>query len=484
MFKERELVIKRVLIGLDAVVISLVFFATFVLRLYFPVIYKFNLIPSVHVFKSPSLSVSDYLAVYFLVVPLWCVVLSFCGMYRSLQFKSFLSLAWVIVKSAFWTVVIFGVFSFVFNMKFVSRLFFALFIFSAMGVLAAERMLVSFFMTRDIAEGFNNRRILIFGSGKRAAHLTGEIAAHPEWGYKVVKVVDYALCMPDSKDNSECEVVSSPEDMRRLLHEFQVDQVIFVVPRNKLDLIEGYIYVCEDEGVDSAISGDLFSISSKHFRHTDIDGVPILALERDFDIEWQLFVKRTIDVVISGLGIVFLSPFLLAVAVLIKLSSKGNVFFTQKRVGLHGRIFTMYKFRSMKVDAEKELKKLMYLNEVEGPIFKIKDDPRITRVGRFLRKFSIDELPQLVNVFLGRMSLVGPRPALPGEVEQYSSWQRRRLSVRPGITCLWQIYHRGEKDFKKWMRTDLEYVDHWSLALDLKILAKTMVAVISGKGAY
>jgi len=484
MINERNLVLNRVMVGFDAVIISLVFFATFILRQYFPLIYKLNLVPSVHVFREPSLSVSDYLVVYFMIVPIWCVALSFCGMYGSPNFKSFWKAAWMILKSAFWTVLIFGVLVFLFKMKFVSRLFFAIFVVMAMAALMAEKFAILAFVRRNLEGGFNNRRLLIFGSGKRAAHIVDEIAAHPDWGYEVVKIVDYAACMPECKYKKECEVVTGGEDMRRILHELQVDEVIFVVPRKKLDVVEPYLFVCDEEGVDSAISGDLFSIRSTHFRHTDIDGVPLLTLERNFDIEWQLFIKRAIDIMVSGVGILVVFPLFVLTAILIKLTSPGRIFFTQKRVGLHGRIFTMYKFRSMHEGAEKELKKLMYLNEVEGPIFKIKDDPRITRAGRFLRRFSIDELPQLFNVFIGRMSLVGPRPALPGEVEQYASWQRRRLSVRPGITCLWQVYHRGEGDFKKWMQSDLEYVDHWSLLLDSKILMKTLMAVVFGRGAY
>jgi len=179
-----------------------------------------------------------------------------------------------------------------------------------------------------------------------------------------------------------------------------------------------------------------------------------------------------------------LSPLFLFVTLLIKLTSSGPIFFKQKRIGLNGREFVLYKFRTMYKDAEKQQKMLEALNEMDGPVFKIRKDPRITPVGKFLRKFSIDELPQLFNVFIGHMSLIGPRPPLPNEVIQYETWQRRRLSMRPGITCLWQISGRNEIDFEEWMRLDLEYLDNWSLWVDIKILVKTIPVVLFGSGAY
>jgi len=191
-----------------------------------------------------------------------------------------------------------------------------------------------------------------------------------------------------------------------------------------------------------------------------------------------------VDIVMSGLGIVVLSPFFLIVATLIKLTSSGPVLFKQKRLGLNGRKFVLYKFRTMYKGADKKLSQLEAQNEMGGPIFKIKKDPRVTPVGRILRKFSIDEFPQLFNVFVGHMSLIGPRPPIPKEVEQYESWHRRRLSMRPGITCLWQVSGRNKIDFNEWMKMDLEYLDNWSLWFDLKILIKTIPVVLFGIGAY
>jgi len=230
---------------------------------------------------------------------------------------------------------------------------------------------------------------------------------------------------------------------------------------------------------------DLFDLKIARARQTELDNIPFITFETAPSHQWQLFMKRLIDLFISGLGIILLSIPLLAVALLIRLTSKGPALFLQKRIGLNGRKFVLFKFRTMQADAQRRRAKLESLNMMNGPVFKMKDDPRITGLGKFLRKFSIDELPQLLNVFRGEMSLVGPRPAVYKEVLQYEHWQRRRLSMRPGITCLWQVSGRNKiADFSEWMKLDLQYVDSWSLWLDFKILMQTIPVVIFGIGAH
>jgi exopolysaccharide biosynthesis polyprenyl glycosylphosphotransferase len=485
MLKERDLVIRRVLISCDAFVISLAFALTFLLRKHFSAIYEFDLIHFIKVVEPADLNISDYFVVYIFLLLLWGIILFLNGMYRSMHIKSLAEVTLTILKSIFWVTLSFSVIVFLVKLHFISRLFFVTFMAITSVFLMLEKTIIFSAIHRHLKKGYNHRRLLIVGTGGRARNVIETITAHPEWGYDIVKVVDYALCLLlDGKRIKDCEVMQSEEDLRRILIQHHIDQVLFVVPRSGLQIIENFIYTCEDVGVDTAIAADFFNIKMSQLRHTDLDGIPLITFEKRFDKEWQLFVKRSIDVIVSGLGIIFLSPLFLVLIVLIKLTSPGSAFFIQERVCLRGRKFSMYKFRSMYQEAEKELEKLRSLNEVEGPIFKIKNDPRITLIGKLLRKFSIDELPQLFNVFFGRMSLVGPRPALPKEVEQYSASERRRLSVRPGITCLWQAYHRGEKDFRKWMQSDLDYVDNWSLALDFRILARTIFVVLVGKGAY
>ena len=215
----------------------------------------------------------------------------------------------------------------------------------------------------------------------------------------------------------------------------------------------------------------------------ELDGFPLLSFSTTPTNEVLLFVRRILDIVLTGLLIVLTLPIMAAVAILIKLTSPGPVLFKQERCGLNGRLFVMYKFRSMVDNAEQLRFQLEELNEMDGPVFKSSRDPRVTIVGKIIRRFSIDEFPQLFNVLRGDMSLVGPRPPLPQEVSRYERWQRRRLSMKPGITCLWQISGRNKVSFDDWMKLDLTYIDNWSLLLDLKILLKTVPVVLLGRGA-
>jgi exopolysaccharide biosynthesis polyprenyl glycosylphosphotransferase len=211
--------------------------------------------------------------------------------------------------------------------------------------------------------------------------------------------------------------------------------------------------------------------------------MPMLTFSTTPENEDLLLFKRVLDFLMALAFLVVLSPLFLVLALLIKLTSRGPVFYRQTRCGLGGRKFTVYKFRSMQADADLLREELAALNEMDGPVFKIRNDPRCTAVGAFMRKFSLDELPQLVNILKGDMSFVGPRPPLPEEVEKYERWQRRRLRMHPGLTCLWALEGRNKLNFKRWMELDLEYIDNWSPSLDWKILVKTIPVVLLGRGA-
>lgn len=485
MFKEEDLVMRRVILCLDAFIISFVFLSVFLIFYSFPQIYKYDFFENVHVVKPLYLSSADYLVTCVIVVVLWCTILSVNKMYIGMRIKSVHEILWIIIKSAIIVTVAFSALTFLFKIRYVSRLFFISFMIASSFFILFEKIIILYITQKILRKGDNNKNILLIGTGKRASHFRDVINVHPEWGYKIAKIVDLEKCLQyHGKDIKQCEVIAEEQDLRKILHNMPIDEVIFVAPKSRLDLVENYIYVCEDEGIDAAVAVDFFDVKLSNLHFTDLDGIPLLTMEKRFDKEWQLFIKRTVDIVISGVGLLLLSPLFFVVSILIKFTSSGPVFFTQKRVSLHGRIFNVFKFRSMYKEAEKQLDKVTVLNEMDGPVFKIKNDPRITPLGKFLRKSSIDELPQLLNVFMGTMSLVGPRPALPKEVTQYKASQRRRLSVRPGITCIWQAYHRGEKDFDKWMQSDYEYIDNWSLALDFRIFLRTIIVAISGKGAY
>jgi len=273
------------------------------------------------------------------------------------------------------------------------------------------------------------------------------------------------------------------DDLEEILRAFPVDGVVFCTPHDWMVDIQPLLSVCEEMGVTIKIMADFFELPASQMVLEDIDGVPILRYQTTPARLVELMLKRLMDICVSGLLLFLMAPLFMAVAILIKVTMPGPVFFSQKRVGLNGRRFRMWKFRSMVVDAEARKAALAKANEMAGPVFKISNDPRITQLGKLLRRTSIDELPQLWNVLVGDMSLVGPRPPLPKEVNQYERWQLRRLSMRPGLTCIWQVSGRNEVSFHEWMEMDLRYIDTWSFVNDLTILARTVPVVITGRGA-
>jgi exopolysaccharide biosynthesis polyprenyl glycosylphosphotransferase len=244
------------------------------------------------------------------------------------------------------------------------------------------------------------------------------------------------------------------------------------------------VTLCEDQGMIVRFLSDIFNLKFGKTEAVQLEGDSMITVSTGAMGGWQVLVKHAFDFIASLILLIVLSPLFLVVALFIKLTSPGPAFFVQERIGLNKRRFRLYKFRTMVPGAEKKLAELEHINEVSGPVFKIKNDPRITQIGRLLRKTSVDELPQLFNVLKGDMSLVGPRPLPVRDYEGFDQdWERRRFSVRPGLTCLWQINGRSEIPFEKWMQLDMEYIDNWSLWLDSKILAKTVTAVLRGSGA-
>ena len=277
--------------------------------------------------------------------------------------------------------------------------------------------------------------------------------------------------------------VHALDDLHRMLASHVVDEIHFAVDSSVLPALEPFFRLCQEEGVCCRIAVDFFPQVGGYMDLEQLGDLPLLTFSGAPDNELLLWAKRGIDIVLALTGIILLSPVLLLAAVLIKATSRGPVVFRQIRCGLNGRTFTLYKFRSMVQNAEARLDEVAHLNERDGVVMKIRRDPRLTPVGRWLRKFSIDELPQLFNVLKGDMSLVGPRPAIPTEVAQYQRWQRRRLRMRPGLTCLWALRGRDKVDFESWMRLDLQYIDTWSLGLDARIILLTIPQVLSGRGA-
>ncbi len=328
--------------------------------------------------------------------------------------------------------------------------------------------------------GYGMLNAVVVGTGPAARDIADTISRRPYLGYKIAGFVS----LPDEREGDPARAtLGTVDELPQIVDRSVVDAVIFAVGLDEAARHEKTIWKLEEVGTTVHLRGDAVGVILSRTYIGEFEGTPILTLRSTPADPLALFLKRTIDVVGSGLGLLALSPVLAVAAAAVRFSSPGPVFFRQTRVGLSGRQFKMLKFRSMYSDAEQRQAELLAQNEMSGPVFKMTNDPRITPVGKWMRKFSVDELPQLWNVFVGDMSLVGPRPPIPKEVEQYERWQRRRLSMKPGITCLWQVGGRNEIDFDSWMKLDMEYIDNWSLGLDLKILLKTIPVVLLARGA-
>jgi exopolysaccharide biosynthesis polyprenyl glycosylphosphotransferase len=278
---------------------------------------------------------------------------------------------------------------------------------------------------------------------------------------------------------------TSVERMVELLHEHSVNGVIISAKRSFFDQVEAAVRACELEGIEVWLMADFFKTQISRTTFDDFYGHAIMVFRAVPEASWASVAKQLIDFVGSAALLIILAIPLALVALLVKVTSRGPIFFRQQRSGLNGRPFTLYKFRTMVTNAEQLKHELAAMNEMSGPVFKLANDPRITPMGKLLRKFSIDEWPQFFNVLRGEMSLVGPRPLPVDEVKRFNDLaHRRRLSVKPGLTCLWQVSGRNKvRDFKDWVRLDLEYIDNWSLWLDLKILCRTLPVVLTGAGA-
>jgi len=358
-----------------------------------------------------------------------------------------------------------------FRLEDVSRGFLAMFFpLSAVGFIAARAAVrMSFRALRR--RGHQRRNVLLVGTGRRAVDLLNHIRAHPDLGVRVVGYLGEPEVLLGARH------LGGVDDLARVLTAYVVDEVSICLPFGEWATIELVSEVCEEQGklVRIPIESPERVIDRGRLEH--LEGFPVLTLATGPEQTAALALKRTLDVVGAGLALLTLWPLLAAIAVTIVITDGRPISFVQERVGLHGRRFRVYKFRTMHIGAEDGRKELEALNERSGPVFKIVDDPRITRTGRALRRSSLDELPQLWNVLKGDMSLVGPRPPMPQEVELYDLWHRRRLAMKPGMTGLWQVTARREESFDRWVELDLEYVDRWSLWFDLRILFVTLRAV-------
>ena len=423
--------------------------------------------------------------VFALLLFVWHNLFIFCGLYASKRLTRQLTQIAEVCKATTLATFFLFVSARTFHLRIVTPRFVLIFWLSSTFMMIAWRSIARWLLVALRSRGRNTRFILIVGTNARAIEFVRQIAGHPELGYHVVGFVYdnwEGIQAFESTGQTRCCTFGGLADFLRLN---VVDEAAIYLPlRSYYEHAEELVSLCEQHGIVIRFDSKVFKsrISQSRVRDSEASAEALADVGADDVI--PAIIKRTLDFLLSGATLVFLSPLFLVVAILIKLTSPGPVFFRQTRVGLNKRKFIIYKFRTMVANAEQLQDQLLSMNEMTGPVFKIKNDPRVTQLGRFLRNTSIDELPQLFNVFKGDMSLVGPRAMSLRDYQLFSEdWQRRRFSVKPGITCLWQINGRSSIPFEQWMELDMEYIDTWSLWLDLKILARTVPAVLRGTGA-
>jgi len=409
----------------------------------------------------------------------WPILLDQLGLYDSQRRKALLEMLLRLAIASVLSTALVAITAFLTAAPVARRFPFA-FGFSQLVALGLLRVPLVSLLRAVRRRGRNYRDVLIVGSGPRAVRVKDVIQRHPEWGIRIAGFVDDSDVAVDPALGDER--VHKFSEVPGLLKEIVVDEVILGCPLSMLPSLRPVVGVCAEAGIPLTLLSDLFGDDLPPPMLSRLGSLSALSFAPVRHGRLELAGKRVIDLVGATTLLALTAPILGVAAILIRATSPGPALFRQRRCGLYGRTFTCLKLRTMVEDAESRKTELCDLNEMDGPVFKIKQDPRITPIGGFLRKWSLDEIPQLWNVLWGDMSLVGPRPPLPEEVEHYATFERRRLSMRPGITCLWQVSGRNELGFGDWVKLDLEYIDSWSLASDIEILLRTLPAVLRGSG--
>ncbi len=430
-------------------------------------------------YDAPLSAYVPFLVLYVVIVPIFFVV---DGVYRHWP-RSWMDQVYRITNSTAKATVLMLAVTFIFRPRYYSRAMLVEVGILTILLLALVRWAEGVVIARLRARGIGVRRAIIVGAGEVGLTVMRTIVACPELGYRVIGFVD------DNPEKGYTDIgpfkaLGPLENLPAAIDREQADEVIITLPWMYHRKIMGIVHECQRRNVRARIVPDLFQMSLSQVNVEDLGGVPLISVREVSISKGALLVKRAVDIVGAVVGLTLGAPLLALIALAVRLDSPGPVIFRQTRVGLHGRLFEMYKFRSMHVGAEEQQDMLAEFNEADGPIFKIKDDPRLTRVGRILRRMSLDELPQLVNVLRGEMSLVGPRPPIPSEVEKYQEWHKKRLEAPPGMTGLWQVSGRSRLSFDEMVLLDIYYIENWSLWLDLKILLRTIPKVLMGEGAY
>jgi exopolysaccharide biosynthesis polyprenyl glycosylphosphotransferase len=419
------------------------------------------------------------------LLAVWHNLFIVCGLYVSKRLTRRRTEVYEVCKATLLAAVLLLAAARMFHKNMVTLTFVAVFWCVCAGLMVSGRLAANKVLRFLRSRGRNARFLLIVGTNARAMDFARQISDRPELGYRIVGFVDDEWAGIQNVTRAGYKCRCDFDGLADFLRQNVVDEAAIYLPlRSYYEHAARLVSLCEQHGIMVRVDTEIFNLrtANNHIHDLDVDSQGQGA-DRSVEI-WPAFAKRAMDIVFSVLLLIVLAPVFVGVAVLIKFLSRGPVFFRQTRVGLNKRQFKIYKFRTMIANAEQVQDQLLSMNEMKGPVFKIKNDPRVTPLGRILRKTSIDELPQLFNVLKGDMSLVGPRAMSMRDYNLFDQdWQRRRFSVKPGITCLWQVRGRNSVPFDKWMELDMQYIDKWSLWLDLKILAQTVPAVLRGNGA-
>jgi len=457
-------------------------------------VFSFGLATVLVARQTPATSLAEFLsmrikvgnfALFALLLLAWRLVFSSFGLYSSKRFSTRRAEVLDIAKASTLGSAIIFVAAILVRIGMVTPLFILLFWVASTLAGAGSRVLLRYMLGGIRRRGRNLREMVVVGTNPRAIRFARKVEFRPELGYRIAGFVDDAWHGLAEFRKTGYPLVADFAGFHTFLREHVADEVMVALPMQSSYAQAARIAaLCEEQGIVVRLLSDIFNLRLAQSTAGEFEGEAVTTLSTGSPENWQRLLKRTLDVSLSLMAMLLLSPLFLLATLLVKLTSPGSSFFVQERVGLNKRRFRLYKFRTMVANAAERQREIEHLNEARGPVFKIRNDPRLTPVGKFLRKTSIDELPQLFNVLKGEMSLVGPRPLPVRDYQGFDQdWQRRRFSVRPGITCLWQINGRSSIAFEKWMELDMEYIDHWSLGLDFKILAKTIPVVLKGAGA-
>jgi exopolysaccharide biosynthesis polyprenyl glycosylphosphotransferase len=466
---------RYLLIGSDAVLILLAFVGAYALR------YQAQLFISVD--PAFQLPLAGYLPLALPLVIVHLIAFRFSQVYPYRPGRSWVEEIWRVATASTASVMIIIVVSLAFRPMLYSRLVFLYTAVLVTVLLGVSRLAIQWGRGHLRQYDIGVQRVLLVGAGDVGRMVMRTMVARPDYGLKLIGFLDDHP-VKSTTDVGRFKALGPVENAADVIVQQQIDRVIICLPWQTHRTIQRLLRECEQVNVSSYVVPDLFQLTKNQMKFEELNGIPLLST-RDISIQgWNLVIKRTFDLLVGGLLGILSLPVTLAIALAIRLDTPGPIFYKQARIGRNGRLFRCYKFRSMVANADELRDQFANLNESTGPLFKIRNDPRMTRVGRLIRRYSLDELPQLINVLRGEMSLIGPRPNLPSEVEQYQEWMKKRLVVSPGITGLWQVSGRSDLTFDEMVLLDIYYVENWSLGLDVSILLRSVPAVIRARGAY